>query len=144
MKRAVEIRPDRATSHFHLGLALRQDGRSAEAVRHLHEAAQLDPTSVAALNQAAWLLATCADSTVRDPAAALELAEQAVRLTESRDPNTLDSLAAAFAASGRYDRAVETATLAARLATEQGNLRKAETMQRRLEAYRQGRPWLTP
>jgi Flp pilus assembly protein TadD len=144
LKRAVEIRPDRATSHFHLGLALRQDGRSAEAVRHLHEAARLDPTSVAALNQAAWLLATCADSTVRDPAAALELAEQAVRLTESRDPNTLDSLAAAFAASGRYDRAVETATLAARLATEQGNLRKAETMQRRLEAYRQGRPWLTP
>lgn len=143
LKRAAEIQPGRAASHFHLGMALRQDGRPAEAVRHLREAARLEPTWVAALNQAAWLLATSSDATVRDPAAALELADRAVQLTESRDPNTLDSLAAAFAAAGRFGRAVETATLAERLATEQGNRRKADTLRRRLEAYRQGRPWVT-
>ena len=125
-------------------MALRQHGRPAEAVLHLLEAARLDPTWVAALNQAAWLLATSSDATVRDPAAALQLADRAAQITEYRDPNTLDSLAAAFAASGRFDRAIETATLAERLATAQGNQRKADTLRRRLEAYRQGRPWVTP
>jgi len=143
LTRATEIQPGRAASHFHLGLALRQAGRPAQAVGHFREAARLDPTWVAALNQAAWLLATSSDATVREPGAALELAERAVQFTESRDPNTLDSLAAALAASGQFDRAIETATLALWLATEQGNVRKAETMQRRLEAYREGRPWVS-
>jgi len=143
LARAVEIEPGRAASQFHLGLALRQAGRSAEAVGPFRAAAQLDPTWVAALNQAAWLLATCSDATVREPGVALELAQRAVQLTQSQDPNTLDSLAAAWAASGQFDRAIETASQAARLATEQGNQRKAETMQRRLQAYRQGQPWIS-
>ena len=143
LARAVELRPDRAASHFQLGLALRQDGRPAEAVRHFREAARLDPTRVAALNQAAWVLATSPDPAVRDPRAALALAERAVQLTESGDPHTLDSLAAALAGSGDFERAIEAATLAHRLAAESGNSRKAETMQRRLEAYRQGRPWIS-
>jgi len=144
LKRAAEIQPDRAASHFHLGLALRQDGRPEEAVLHLREAVRLDPTWVAALNQAAWLLATSSDAAVRDPATALRLADRAAELTEYRDPNTLDSLAAAFAASGRFDRAVETATVAQRLAAAQGNQRKAAALGRRLEAYRRGKPWVTP
>ncbi len=144
LERAVELRPGRAASHFHLGLALRLENRLPEAVSHLHEAARLDPEWVAPLNQTAWLLATSADATVRDPEAALELAGRAVRLTDSADPDTLDSLAAAFAAAGQFDRAIETATLAERLAGEQGNARKVETMRRRLEAYRQERPWVTP
>ena len=136
-------RPRPPSSEIPSGLVLRQDGRPKEAVLHLREAVRLDPTWVAALNQAAWLLATSPDATVRDPAAALQLADRAAQLTEYRDPNTLDSLAAAFAASGRFDRAVETATLAQRLATAQGNQRKAAALGRRLEAYRQGKPWVT-
>ena len=119
-------------------------GRSAEAIEPLREAARLDPTWVAALNQTAWLLATRPDATVLEAAEALDLAARAVQLTGSRDPNTLDSLAAAFAASGRFDRAIETAILASRLASEQGNQRKVETLRRRLAEYRQGRPWVTP
>ncbi len=144
LKRCADIRPDRADTHFHLGLAYRQGGRASEAIRHFREAVTLEPTSVAALSQAAWLLATTEDATARRPAEAVELAQRAVQLTGRRDPNTLDTLAAAFASAGDFDAAVETATLAAQLAADLGDTRKVETLRRRLEVYRQGRPWITP
>jgi Flp pilus assembly protein TadD len=144
LARAVEIHPGRAASHFYLGVALRQAGRPGDAVRHFREAARLDPTWLAPLNQAAWLLATSADAKVRDAGEALRLAEHASRLTDYADANTLDSLSAAFAASGQFEQAVETATRAMKIATTQGNSRKAETLRRRIEFYRQGRPWISP
>ena len=144
LERAVEIHPERAASHFHLAIALRSTGRSKDIVRHFREAARLDSTWVAALNQAAWLLATSADASVRDPAEALRLAERASRLTGYGDANTLDSLSAALAASGQFEQAIETVTRAERIATAQGNSRKADTLRRRLESYRNGLPWITP
>ena len=57
----------------------------------------------------AWLLATAPDAATRDATHAMELARKAVRLSEAREPVYLDTLAAAFAAAGRFPEAIDTA-----------------------------------
>jgi hypothetical protein len=44
-----------------------------------------------ALNELAWLLATCEDATMRDGRSAVQLAEKAVAVTSRQDPNLLDT-----------------------------------------------------
>ena len=58
-------------------------------------------------NQAAWLLAVCPDDAVRAGARAVELATQCCELTEGKDTMFLDTLAAAHATAGNFDKAVE-------------------------------------
>ena len=47
----------------------------------------------------------------------MQLGETAARLTVHSDPSALDALAAAYAAAGRFDEAVEAAKAAVRAAT---------------------------
>jgi len=56
-------------------------------------------------NDYAWLLATSPEAKDRDGREAVRLAERAVR--QRRDCNTLDTLAAAFAEDGQFEKAVE-------------------------------------
>lgn len=58
------------------------------------------------LNQLAWLLATCPDSTVRDGQSALGYAEKAVALTSRTNLAVLDTLAAAYAEAGQFTNAI--------------------------------------
>ncbi len=60
------------------------------------------------LNRAAWLLATCPQPGVRDAVSALAFAETAVAKTDRKDPALLATLAAAYAESGQFDKAIST------------------------------------
>lgn len=60
---------------------------------------------VPALTRIAWLLATCPQEDICDGEAALEYAAVAVRNRAS--PSSLDSLAAAYARVGQFDRAIQ-------------------------------------
>ena len=91
----------------------------------------------------AWMLAT-GDSDVADHSQAVELAEKACRLTERKAPELLDTLAAAYAASGRFSQAAATAREAIKLANQGGNKALAKTIQERLELYNRGKPYLQP
>jgi len=42
-RKAVEIDPNSAPSHWHLGAALAQTGAREEAIRHLQRSIDLDP-----------------------------------------------------------------------------------------------------
>lgn len=59
----------------------------------------------------AWLLATCPDEEIRDPAEALESARQAIAL-DGESAEYLNTLAAAFAAGQDFDRARDVQTRA--------------------------------
>lgn len=65
-----------------------------------------DSGNTYALNGAAWLLATCPDSTVRDGQAAVSYAEKAVAATSRTNANYLDTLAAAYAEAGAFTNAI--------------------------------------
>ena len=68
------------------------------------------------LNNLAWLYATCEDRQLRDPARALELAQQAAAIAE--EPHILDTLAESYYVNKFYDLAVETEIRALKLARE--------------------------
>jgi tetratricopeptide (TPR) repeat protein len=118
--RAVELRPAYPEAHFFLGSALNRAGRPAEAIEHLREAVRLEPDWVVPLRDTAWLLATHPELDPDAGAEATRLAEHAVSLTGYRDPTALKALAAAQAASGRFDTAVRTAQTALSLVRNRG------------------------
>ena len=68
---------------------------------------RLDPKLVVALNGKAWLLATCPDKRYRQGKTAQELATRACEQTNWKVGHYLDTLAAAHAESGNFDKAVE-------------------------------------
>ena len=60
------------------------------------------------LNNEAWTIATAAEPTEDELALALRMARRAVRATERREPNLLDTLAEVYFKLGRSEDAVET------------------------------------
>lgn len=133
-----------ALVHHNLGEALAVRGDVAGALRHLGEAMRLRPDWAPPLNNEAWILATHPDAQVRDPERALELARRASELSGGANPNILDTLAAAWAATGRFDRAVATAERALDLASQGGARDLAAALRARLALYRRGSPYREP
>jgi tetratricopeptide (TPR) repeat protein len=64
---------------------------------------------VAAQNNLAWLLATVANSQLRNGGEALKLARRANQLSGSSNPLILRTLAAAYAETGDFKRAISAA-----------------------------------
>lgn len=121
-----------------LGLTFAGLNQPRAAVHHYRNALLLKPGWRPAVNDLAWILATTPDPELRDP-------DQAVRLLESvrLDPEPLaallDTLAAAYAASGRFAEAVETADQALLQARHDPVLSAA--IRARRELYRAGQPY---
>lgn len=91
-----------------------------------------------ALNDYAWLLATSPFDRVRNGQQALTLALQAV--DRRRVPAYLDTLAAAYAETGKFQQAVETQREALALVPE-GNADLAAELETHLAAFEAGKPW---
>ena len=133
----VGLDPDNDNLHYQLGLALAVSGRTTEALDQLREAARLRPDRAQLLNDTAWILATRLEPG-GNGGEAVRLAERAAALTQHREAAVLDTLAAAYAAAGRFEQAVSTADRAAALATSARNDALAADIQIRLELYRRG------
>jgi len=134
----------RGVAELHAGMALAssQLGDSSRAVRHGREALHLDPTLDSAANNLAWTLATSPDPGARNPEESIQISGQLLSKADSPDPAHLDTLAAAYAAAGRFPDAIETAERAVTLAREKQQPDKAERIAVRLEHYREGKPWI--
>lgn len=78
-----------------------------EAIQRYNQALKLAPNSALIQNNLAWLYATSKDPQVHNPALALKHAFRAVQLTQGRAPSSLDTLAAAFFANGKYQEAAD-------------------------------------
>ena len=140
-REALRLEPDNAEAHNNLGLALRTMGAREEAVRHFEAALRLKPGWPAPMNETAWILATHPDGRIRNPEEAVRLAEGAAERTGRREPLILDTLAAAYAAAGQFDRAATIAQEAASLAASGGSAGLAGEIGKRLELYRQKKPF---
>ncbi len=138
-KQTLAIHPDNIDAHVFLGNALAAQGEFAPAIAHLQKAIQLAPDDLRALNQLAWLWATCPRDDLRNGPQAIALAERVCKATGHQAPAPLDTLAAAYAEAGRFSDATATATRALALArTKQKSL--ADRIRRHLEQYKAGRP----
>jgi tetratricopeptide (TPR) repeat protein len=141
LQRALEIRPDYPDAHYNLAKVLLATSRASEASEHYRAALALRPDWAPVLQEAAWLLATHPNQNVVDPARAISFAERAVELTRRRDPAALDTLAAAYAASGDFDKAISTARGAVDLIEDQ-NPSASSAIRSRINLYRQRRPFI--
>ena len=99
----------------------------------------MQPRSVPALNNLAWILATYSDPAFRDGTKALELAQEANEFSGGSDPVILRTLAAALANAGQFSKAVEVGQLALSLTDRQSPL--ANALQQEIAGYQAGLPY---
>jgi tetratricopeptide (TPR) repeat protein len=138
---------NRAVLLSNLGDALLAQGKIDEAKRQYAEARKVERKAwtesakhgdAKALNDLAWALATSNDPKARDGAKAVNLAEKSVVASNRKDPNTLDTLAAAYAEWGRFTDAVEAQQKAIALLREEDQ--KKDYLSR-LKLYRTNLPY---
>ncbi len=97
---ALRTDPTFADAALKLGNIYYGQGRFQLAQQHWEQARKMK-SSAEVLNNMAWLMATSRESSLRDPAKAVQYAEQAVALTHRKDAGKLDTLAVALKSSGR-------------------------------------------
>jgi tetratricopeptide (TPR) repeat protein len=146
-------RPDPARRHLERALALgaqapdlhlalasldQSQGRSRAAADHYRAALRLRPGWLEAQNNLAWILATDADPAVRDPEAALRLAQELAAGEGGDLPGVLDTVAAAYAAAGRFEDAHRTAERALALARASGDTDLADAIAARARRFAAG------
>ncbi len=134
--RAIELAPEDADSHQSLARALVMQNQLAEAIYRYRRTLEIEPDRVGALLDLAWIIATAPNLELRVPGEGVRLAERAVRLTNSANATALDTLAAAYAAAGQIDRAIETAENALKVALAAGEHELAAEIRARLNRYR--------
>ncbi len=127
-------------AHGRLAVVLADQGKHKEAAFHYSEAIRLRPGDPGAYNNLAWIRATHPDPDLRNGAEAVRLAEKACSLWGQKEPNLLDTLAAAYAEAGRFSEAVATLEQALVLAPSATPDRRASQLEARLQGYRAGRP----
>lgn len=139
--RCVARHNQQVQSQSSLGIALASCGRVDEAIVQYQKALDLEPDLVGALNNLAWLRATCPKAPLRNAAAAIKLAERAAELSGGKSPAVLDTLAAGYAEGGMFAKAQQTARTALTLARQQGDKALAEKLETRLRLYQAGNPY---
>jgi tetratricopeptide (TPR) repeat protein len=138
---ALRLKPNFALALENLSHVLAAAGRTSEAIESYHRLLQLTPDSLASLLNLAWLLATSETAAGGDPAEAVRLAQRARELSGRENAACLDTLAAAYAAAGRFGDAVIVAERALQLAESAGEVGLAAAIRSRLELYRAERPY---
>jgi tetratricopeptide (TPR) repeat protein len=118
-----------------LGALLIKAGDTAGAIQQWETSLQIDRNGGNALNNLAWVLATYPTDAVRDGKKAVQLAEKASKLPGGESPIVLRTLAAAYAESGDFTKAIGTAQRAMGLATAHGNNSLIETLRHEIELY---------
>jgi tetratricopeptide (TPR) repeat protein len=109
-----------------------QYGKKAEAMSWLKKSASQD--YVPAINDLAWSLATDRNDVLRDGPEAVKLAEKACQKSNWKEPQYVDTLAAAYAEVKRWEDAVRTQELAiSKLGNEDAKTRAS--FESRLQQY---------
>ena len=114
-KLALEFMPEDQTDSLEmrvqvynqLGLLRSRQKKFDLAIVQFKESLRLDPKQPAILNSLAQALLSCRNPAIRNPSKALELAQQACKLTQSNEPEYLSTLAVACATLGNLSGAVD-------------------------------------
>jgi protein O-mannosyl-transferase len=138
---AITLKPKMAEPHYNLGLALMLKGFPAEAISAYGAALALEPDNPKIQNNLAWVLATCNNASLRNPARAIQLATAANELTGGTDPSILDTLAAAMAGAGKFTEATRTVRKAIELAKASGEKDLEAELNGELRRYQAGLTW---
>jgi tetratricopeptide (TPR) repeat protein len=109
------------------------------AVKDYEALLHMQPKHEDALNELAWLLATCSDDKVRDGKKSLDMAKSLNKLTNEKSPEHLDTLAAAYAEVGQFMEAVRYMKMALSLGALPKDIQ--EGFEKRLKLYEQNKKY---
>jgi protein O-mannosyl-transferase len=140
-QKALELSPNFADAHNNLGILLLQKGELDEAIAHYQKALEINPTDSKVEANLAWALAICPEAPILKGAIAVKLAQHANQTTGDANPMVLRILAAAYAQTGRFSEAVETAQRSLQLAIDQNNIILADSLRMEIELYQKGFPY---
>lgn len=136
---ALELDPESAEIVCSRADLLTDLGRYGEALADYARSIDLDPEFAHAYRNGSWLLATCPDPRYRDGANAVFGAERALKFGYGERHVALDTLAAAQASAGEFEKAIDTLMEAIKIAPYEA--RKA--YRERLRMYESGEVFLT-
>lgn len=119
------------------GDALLNQGKQREAIADYESALAEKPTDSGILNNLAWVLATSPDDSLRDGKRSIELATQAAEETKFQQAHILSTLAASYAETGDFAKAIEWSKKAIEISAEA--LKPA--LAKELESYEAKKPW---
>jgi tetratricopeptide (TPR) repeat protein len=136
----LKMRPDYPEVQNNIAVALMQKGRPSEAIAHWQKTLELKSDFVDALNNLAWVLATFPETSIRNGAKAMALAERAHQLSGDSNPAIFRTLAAAYAENGRFIEARDIAERGLQLAKTQENSALADIFEGDIALYRTNAP----
>ncbi len=139
-EKSVASQPRDVKAQYSLAWAYEQSGQFARAMEGYERVLVLDPRRASCRNNVAWILATAPDASLRNGKKALEMAFAARQLHGRDEAWLADTLAAAFAETGDFAAAVKVQQWALNAAPGD----KQRDMQKRLELYRQKKPFRLP
>ena len=132
---AIQLTPKDLTANMWLARTLYKQGKAKSAVERFYKILEDHPNQVAVLTGLSLILATTKDADVRNPAAAVTMAEKANQLSGSKHPMVLDMLSKIYAAAGKFDKAIETTQKAIGIMESMGQKSGAQEMRKRLKMY---------
>ena len=168
-RKAIQIRPDYAGAYNNLGITLQSQGRLDDAVNHFRLALKINPQYGEAYNNLANALhsqgkldeaISCYRQALQTKPntaqihynlgvalseqgrldEAVKCYERAAELTKYEDIAILETLAAAYAAAGQLDRAINIMQTAINLVVAAKNNELADNLRKQLEIYKQSKP----
>jgi Zn-dependent protease with chaperone function len=105
IQREIEKTPNNPSLYSALGDLYYSSKNFTETINAYQQSLRIDPNNTHALNNLAWLYATCEVERFRDPKKALDLAKRAAELEET--PQILDTVAESYYVNGRFQEAVD-------------------------------------
>ena len=135
--RVLEMNPRDSKAYNNRGIVYGKKGQYDRTILDFTKAIEIDPRDAEVYNRLAWLLATAKEPGIRNGKKALELALKACELSDWKDPEYLDTLAAAYARLGDFDNAVKWQEKA----FKSPEFAEDKEAQQRLTLYRKHKSW---
>lgn len=138
---AIEIEPDFSYSYIQLSSLHRKSGNKREAMDVLERGHQRLPENHFIATRLSWLLSTCSEKELRNGKRALQIAEQSCNEAGESNAECLDVLAAAYAETGDFQKAILVATKAITTAQKEKKMEFARQIQNHLYKYKESKPY---
>ena len=139
--KALKNNQNYAGAYYNLAKIFTNHANIERAILYYKKALELDPEMTQALYNLSWILGTHEDGKHRNGKEALIMAEKLCKITRYQQPLALDALAAAYADTGQFHKAVIAEKKAIKLALPEGPEEFISGLKKRLELYQTERPY---